>query len=73
MLHDVGLTRCCSFLVKPRIGKLFQPTLCRRATDPARVRCGLSDAPEETMITANSVEQIYEYNYWARDRQLEAC
>jgi uncharacterized damage-inducible protein DinB len=25
------------------------------------------------MITVNSVGQIYEYNYWARDRQLEAC
>jgi uncharacterized damage-inducible protein DinB len=25
------------------------------------------------MITVNSVGQVYEYNYWARDRQLEAC
>jgi hypothetical protein len=36
-------------------------------------RCALSDAPEDTMITVNSVGRIYEYNYWARDRQLEAC
>lgn len=43
-----------------------------RMTHAARIPTGFTPT-EATMVPLTTLRELFDYNYWARDRQLEAC